>query len=128
MLLGKLIYRRLFHGTVTVTGAIIVIIGWFTLVEYDHFSESERKKIVQSIKRSPIYISLIALMPVGIIINLVGTILGFAWMVIIGATLIFLQGIIVSLLFWKIKRWKGIFLFSVVVALGIFIYVPLFIG
>ncbi|HLR22089.1 MAG TPA: hypothetical protein VK100_00085 [Pseudogracilibacillus sp.] len=114
-------------GTITVTGAIVIITGWFSLVEYDSFSEQKQKQILQQIKRSPAYILLIALMPVGIFINVLGGIFGFLWMIIIGATFIFLQGIIVSLLFWKRKRWKSILLLVVIVALGIFIYIPLFI-
>lgn len=114
-------------GTVTVTGAIVIIIGWFSLVEYDNFPESKRNHIIQKIKRSPAYMGLIALMPGGIIVNLIGSFAGSVWMVILGASLIFLQGIIVSLLFWKRKSWKGIFLLTVIVVLGVFIYIPLFI-
>lgn len=113
-------------GTVTVTGAILIITGWFALVEFDSFSKSERKQIVQKVKSSPVYILLIALMPVGIFINVLGGLFGSLWMVITGASLIFLQGIIVSLLFWKRKRWKSILLLVVIVTLGIFIYIPLF--
>lgn len=115
-------------GTVTVTGAIIIIVGWFTLIEFDTFPESERQQIIQDIKRSPASIVLIALMPVGILINVLGTSLGALWMVVIGASFIFLQGIIISFLFWKRKRWKSIFLFIVIFTLGIFIYIPLFIN
>lgn len=114
-------------STVTVTGAILIITGWFALVEFDSFPESERKQILQRIKGSPTYILLIALMPAGIIINMLGSYSRSLWMVVVGATLIFLQGIIVSLLFWKRKRWKSIVLLAAIVALGIFIYIPLFI-
>ncbi|HLR41668.1 MAG TPA: hypothetical protein VK067_00335 [Pseudogracilibacillus sp.] len=113
-------------GTVTVTGALVIIIGWLSLVEYDNFSESKKEIIKQKIKSSPAYIGLIALMPLGIIINMIGTLLGLVWLIIFGASLIFLQGIIVSLIFWKWKRWKGIFMLVAVVVLGVFIYVPLF--
>lgn len=114
-------------GTITVTGAMVIIIGWFSLVEYDNCPKLEKRQIVQKIKRSPAYIVLIALMPIGIIVNMFGSFVGSAWMVILGASLIFLQGIIVSILFRKRKRWKGLFLLIVIVALGIFIYIPLFI-
>src|SRR5699024_6111601 len=114
-------------GTITVTGAIVIITGWFRLVEYDSFSEQKQKQILQQIKRSPAYKILIALMPVGIFINVVGVIFGFLWMIFISDSFIFLQCIIVSLLFWKRKRWKSILLLFVIVALGIFIYIPLFI-
>ena len=114
-------------GTVTVTGAIIIITGWFALLEYDSFPEAEREKIIQKIKNNPIYIILIALMPIGILVNGLGAFLGSVAMMIIGSTLIFIQGIIVALLFWKRKRWKSILLLVVIVALGVFIYVPLFI-
>src|SRR5699024_7454262 len=113
-------------GTITVTGAIVIITGLFSHCEYDNFSEQKQKQILQQIKRSPAYILLIGLMPVGIFINVLGGIFGFLWMIIIGATFIFLQSIIVSLLFWKRKRWKSILLLVVIVALGIFIYIPLF--
>src|SRR5690625_2928760 len=118
----------LLMGTITVTGAIIIITGWIALVEYDNFPESERKQIIQKIKRSPTLILLIALMPVGILVNVLGRFFGSIWMVVIGASLIFIQGIIVSLLFWKRKRWKSILLLVVIVTLGMFIYIPLFIG
>lgn len=114
-------------GTVSVTGAIIVLTSWFALVEFDSFSEDERKQILQRIKNSPLLILLVALMPLGIIINTLGFYLSFIWMVLIGASFIFIQGIIVSLLFWKRKRWKSILLLVVIIILGIFIYIPLFI-
>lgn len=113
-------------GGITVTGAILIITGWFALVEYDHFTESERKQILHKIKRSPAYISLIALMPVGMLINLLGAYMGSQWTVLVGASLILLQGIIFSLLFWRRKRWKSIMLLSVIVVLGILMYLPLF--
>lgn len=113
-------------GTVTVTGAMIIIIGWVTLIEFDSFPESERQKIMQQIKRSPALILLIALMPVGIIINMLGTSLGILWIVIMGSSFILVQGIIASILLWERKRWKSIFLFTIIVILGIFIYIPLF--
>lgn len=113
-------------GPGAITGTILIITGWFALVEFDHFPESERQEILQKIKRSPAYILLIALMPAGILINMLGVFMGVYWMAIVGASLIFLQGMIVSLLFWKRKRWKSILLFTVIIALGIFIYIPLF--
>src|SRR5699024_9066457 len=116
----------LFMGTVTVTGAIIILTGWFALVEYDSFPEAERKKIIQKIKNSPIYMLLVALMPIGIVVNGLGAAFGSVWMMVLGSTLILIQGIIVALLFWKRKRWKSILLLIVMVGLGIFIYVPLF--
>ncbi len=114
-------------GMVTVTGAIIILVGWFSLVEFDSFSESKRQQVIKKIKGSPAYILLIALMPLGIIINTLGSFFASIWMVIIGASLIFLQGIIVSLLFWNRKRWKSITLLVTIVLLGVFIYIPLFI-
>lgn len=113
-------------GGITVTGAILVITGWFALVEYDHFTEAERKRVLDKIKRSPAHISLIALMPVGVIINLLGAYIGSVTMVVVGASFILVQGIIFSLLFWNRKRWKSILLLSVIAVLGLFIYVPLF--
>lgn len=113
-------------GMITVTGAMVMIIGWLTLIEFDSYPEPERIQIMQRIKKSPIRIILIALMPIGIIINMLGTFSNTLWMVIIGASLIFLQGLIASVLFWKRKRWKSIFLFIVIVGLGVFIYIPLF--
>lgn len=115
-------------GPVTVLGAIIIITGWFALVEYDSFPESERQQIIQRIKNSPLFIFIIALMPVGILINMLGGFTGSLWMVITGASLIFVQGIIVSLLFWNRKRWKSIVLLVAIVTLGIFIYIPFFIA
>ncbi|MFD1708341.1 hypothetical protein ACFSCZ_16635 [Siminovitchia sediminis] len=114
-------------GKFTVTGAILIITAWFALVEFDSFPESKRKQILERIKDSPARILLIALMPIGIIINGLGGFFGSLWMVIIGASFIFLQGIIVSLLFWKRKRWKSILLLTAIVILGSFIYIPLLI-
>lgn len=114
-------------GTVTVTGAIIILTGWFALVEYDSFPEAERKHIIQKIKNNPIYMLLVALMPIGIIVNGLGAVFGSVLLMVLGSTLILIQGIIVALLFWKRKRWKSIVLLVVMIGLGIFIYVPLFI-
>lgn len=114
-------------GPITLTGAIIVIIGWITLVEYDSFPEAERKQIIERIKGSILLILLISLMPVGIIANILGNQFGLLWMSVTGTSLILLQGLIVSMLFWKRKRWKGIFLLVVMVLLGILFYIPLFI-
>ena len=113
-------------GTVTVTGALIIIIGWFSLIEFDSYPESERQQILRKIKESPVYIILLALMPVGILINVIGELTRTGWMVITGASLILLQGFIVSLLLWKRKRWKGIFLLIVTLTLGMVMYIPLF--
>lgn len=113
-------------GNVTVTGAIVIIIGWLSLVEYDNLPEAEKEKRIQKIKSSPAFIGLIGLMPLGIMVNIIGTLLGLVWLILFGASLIFLQGIIVSLLFWKWKRWKGIIMLVAIIVLGVFIYLPLF--
>ncbi|MBB6451100.1 putative membrane protein YqjE [Geomicrobium halophilum] len=113
--------------SMTVTGALLIITGWFALVEFDKFNEEERRDIVQGIKQSPAKILLVALMPAGILINILGGFLLSPFTMMIGSTLIFLQAIIVSLLFWKRARWKSILLFIVVLALGIFIYIPFWI-
>ncbi|MEI3598520.1 MULTISPECIES: hypothetical protein [unclassified Oceanobacillus] len=119
--------REVFHiGSITVLGAIVILTGWFALVEYDQYPESEWKEIVDRIKGSPAAIIAVALMPVGIVINMLGNAIGSLWMVIIGATLIFVQSIIVSLLFWKRKRWKSIVLLFTMIVLGVFLYMPLF--
>ncbi|MFB4161120.1 hypothetical protein ACE1TF_14625 [Geomicrobium sp. JSM 1781026] len=112
---------------ITVTGAILMITGWFALVEFDTFSEEQRKEILQKIKTSPSLILLIGLMPLGILINIGGAFLGSIFLTVSGATLIFIQGMIVSTLILRRKRWKGILLLSVISLLGIFIYIPLFI-
>jgi len=114
-------------GTITITGAIIIVIGWITLIEFDSYPESEREQIIQTIKSSPIYILLIALMPIGILINTLGSFFSLYWMVILGTLLIFLQGIIISILFWNRRRWKSVMLLVVIVILGILIFLPLFI-
>src|SRR5699024_4253788 len=114
-------------GTITVTGAIVIITGWFSLVEYDSFSEQKQKQILQQIKRSPAYILLIALMPVGIFINVFVGIFVFLWMIMICVTVIVLECIILSFVFWNRKRCNSILLFVVIVALVIFIYISFFI-
>jgi len=113
--------------TITVLGAIIILTGWFALVEYDQYPESEQKKIRERIKASPAAIIAVALMPVGILINVLGTFIGSIWLATIGATLIFIQSIIVALLFWKRKRWKSILLLITMIILGVFLYLPLFV-
>ncbi|MBM7633264.1 hypothetical protein [Geomicrobium sediminis] len=113
--------------SITITGTILIITGWFTLVEFDHLSEDERKQLLQKIKSNAWLVLLIALMPVGIILNVIGTWLLFPPLIITGATFIVLQGIIVSVLFMKRKRWKGILLLTVIGVLAIFMYLPLFI-
>src|SRR5690625_2314388 len=112
-------------GQVTITGAMIIIIGWVTLIEFDSYSESKRTQILQTIKGSPVYILLIALMPNGILINVVGSFLDSVWHAIVGASLIFLQRLVISLLFWKHQRWKSILILVDIGVLDIFIYISL---
>jgi len=130
-LVGYIINESIWGGfvmvTFTITGAMIIIIGWIILIEFDSYPEPERKQILQKIKESPTYIILIALMPIGIVINVIGGFFGADLIVITGASLIILQGLIVAILFWKWKRWKSIFLFVVILILGIAMYVPLLI-
>ena len=114
-------------GSFSVLGAIVILTGWFALVEYDQYSEPEKKKIVERIKKSPAAIIVIALRPTGILVNMLGSFIGSSGMVIIGATLIFIQSIIVSLLFWKKKRWKSILLLVAMCILGVILYAPLFV-
>lgn len=114
-------------GSFSVLGGIVILTGWFALVEFDQYPESERKKILERIKSNPVAIILVALMPIGILINVLGTFIGSLWMIITGATFIFVQSIIVSLLFWRKKRWKSILLLSTMLILGFFLYLPLFI-
>lgn len=114
-------------GTTTVTGAIIIITGWIVLIEFDSYPESERSTIIRMIKGSPMYILIIALLPIGIVVNVLGGMLHSIVIMVIGPSLILLQGIIVSAFLWKRKRWKSVFLFAVIVPLGIFIYLPLLI-
>lgn len=113
-------------GSISVLGAIIILTGWFALIEYDQFPESKRTEILKRIRGSPVAIIVIALMPVGILINMLGNFIGSLWMVIIGATMIFIQSIIVSLLFWRRKRWKSIVLLITMILLGIILYMPFF--
>lgn len=114
-------------GTITITGAMIIIIGWITLIEFDSYPESKREQNIKKIMRSPTYIFLIALMPVGILINMLGGFFASSMLVIVGTFLIFLQGVIVSLLLWNRKRWKSITLLVVIIILGAFTLMPLFI-
>lgn len=115
-------------GTVTVTGAMIIIIGWITLVEFDSYSEEQRAKILDNIKSSPAYIMLIALMPIGIFINILGSISTLSWLVSLGTFLILLQGIIIVFILWNRKRWKSILLLIALIMLGSVILIPLFIS
>ncbi|GAK08668.1 hypothetical protein [Geomicrobium sp. JCM 19038] len=47
--------------SITITGTILIITGWLTLVEFDHLSEDERKKLLQKIKSNAWLVMLIAL-------------------------------------------------------------------
>lgn len=114
--------------SISILGVIIILTGWFALVEYDKYPESEQKKIRERIKNSPVAVIAVALMPVGILINVLGSIIGSIWLITTGATLIFIQSIIVSLLFWKRKRWKSILLLATMIILGVFLYLPLFLS
>lgn len=100
-------------GTVTVSGGMIIIIAWITLIEFDQYPEPERMRIMNKIITSPDYLMLAALMPVGIILNTYGTMSNHFWLATSGTTLIFLQGIIIAFLFWNRKRWKSVLLFSI---------------
>src|SRR5699024_9130122 len=119
-------YRRDKMGPITLTGALIIIIGWLTLIEFDSYPDSKRDQIMNDIKRSPALILLIALMALGIFIIALGTYSNSLWMRILGSTLIVSQGIIAAIIFWNRKRWKSVILFVTVIGLGIFIYLPLF--
>lgn len=110
-------------ATVTLTGVIMIITGWIALVEFDSYPESERIQILQKIKKSPAYILLIAFMPIGIVVTVMGSTVESLSMVVLGTALIILQSIIVSFLIGRRKRWKGIMLFVIVVILGLLIYI-----
>lgn len=114
-------------GTITVTGALIVITAWMALIEFDHLTEEERADVMHKIKTNPFYFMTVVLMPVGIIVNLLGTVLGSLSMLLAGTSFIFIQALILSFILWNRTRWKGVFLLLVVLAFGIVIYiVPLY--
>lgn len=105
-------------GSITITGAMIIIIGWMVFIEYDHLPESEREKIIDTLKTNVWYVMLFALMPVGIIVNLIGMNIGSFVTTVVGATMIFVQGLIVSFVLGKRTRWKGVMLFIIILVLG----------
>src|SRR5690625_205816 len=113
-------------GKITVTGAIIIVTAWITLIEYDHLPEEERQKVINAIKTKPKYFLLLSLMPLGILFNVLGTIIRSPSFVLTGATLLILQALFVSFVFWNRTRWKSVFLFIVTIILGVFLYFPLF--
>ena len=113
-------------GKITVTGAIIIVTAWITLIEYDHLPEEERQKVINAIKTKPKYFLLLSLMPLGILFNVLGTIIRSPSLVLTGATLLILQALFVSFVFWNRTRWKSVFLFIVTIILGVFLYFPLF--
>lgn|SRR5690625_266971 len=112
-------------GFVTITGAMIIVIAWVALVEFDSYTDAKRKKVVTDIKNSPFYMFLVSLMPLGIVINLLGSFFNLVWLINLGTFLIFLQGFIIALIFWERKRYKSIVLFTIIIILVIFIYIPL---
>lgn len=109
-------------GNITVTGAMIIIIGWIVFIEYDHLPESEREKVIDAIKTNVWYLMLLLLMPFGIIVNIIGMNIGSFGTTVVGATMIFVQGIIASFILGKRTRWKGVMLFIIMVVLGAFLY------
>lgn len=113
-------------GGFSFLGSMVVLTGWFALIEFDQYPEAEREKILQRVRKSPLAIITIALMPLGIIINFIGTLLGSLIMVVIAAIMIFVQSIVVALLFWKRKRWKSIVLLTTFLIMAVFIFLPLF--
>lgn len=114
-------------GTITATGALVIIIGWFTLIQFDQLNETKRNYVLSQIKQNPKYIILIAMMPIGILVNIIGTVFRLPVVIIIGTTIVIIQGLIIAIIFMKKQRWKGMFLLVVVLVLSLFIYIPLFI-
>lgn len=113
-------------GTVTITGAMIIIIGWLTLIEFDSYPEPKRLRIMDKIKSEPLYMFITALLPLGIILNTLGNFSNTFEVAAIGTGLIFVQAFIIALLFWHRNRWKSYFLFSVI-GLALLSYIYLFI-
>ena len=110
-------------GTMTITGAMIIIIAWLTLIEFDSYPESERIRIMNKIKSEPLYMFIAGLLPLGIILNTLGNFANTIAVAAIGTGIIFIQAFIIALLFWKRKRWKSVLLFSVIgLALLSYIY------
>ena len=101
-------------GSVSVSGAIVFIIAWLTLIEFDSYPESERMRIMNKIKAEPAYFLIAILMPLGIIINLLGNFSNTFLVAAIGTGLIFVQAVIIAFLFWNRKRWKSILLFIII--------------
>ena len=108
-------------SVVSITGAMIIIIMWLTLIEFDNYTEAERTRIIQKIKRTPAYLITVFLMPLGIVINTIGNFSNSFLLATFGSVLIFLQAIIIAALFWNRKRWKSLVLF-IIVGLAILIY------
>lgn len=103
---------------VTVTGALIIIIGWIVFVEFDQLVEKKRRSILDRVKHSPFWVMTISLMPLGILVHIFGTLIQMEFLRLFGTLLIFLQALIVAIFFWRYKRWKSIFLFIVIFILG----------
>jgi len=103
-----------------------MLTGWFALVEYDRYSEEEKKKIVAWVKESFGMMFIIILMPLGLILYFFGVLFAATWLEILGATSIFSQSILVSLLFWKQNRWKSAILLIGMMVLGTFLFMPFF--
>lgn len=110
---------------VSITGAMIIIIIWLTLIEFDNYPEAEQARIIQKIKHTPAYLLTVLLMPLGIVINTMGNFSNIFSLATLGTALIFLQAIIIAALFWKRKRWKSLVLF-IIVGLAMLVYFYLF--
>lgn len=115
-------------GPISIVGAMIIIIVWFTLIEYDYLTETEQTKIKTKIKQRPLYMTILLLMPLGIIINILGGLLRSVSLTTLGATLIFLQGLIIAYWFIKRNNKKAIAMFLIIFLLGIFLYMPFFLS
>lgn len=107
-------------GTVTVTSAILLITAWTALIEFDSYSEEKRTRIIEKIKITPLYWLIIALLPLGIIVSSTGTMIGSVSLHLVGASLIFIQSLIIAVFLWKESPWKSVMLF-ILIGLGIFL-------
>lgn len=112
-------------GSITVTSAILLITAWTVLIEFDSYSEEKRRGIIEKIKSSPLYWVIIAFLPLGIVINGIGAMVGSGLFLLLGASFIVLQSLIIAAFLWNVTRWKSMMLFIIIIGLGLVLYIPL---
>src|SRR5699024_4522080 len=112
-------------GSITVTSAILLITAWTALIEFDSYSEENKRSIIETIKMTQLYWLIIALLPLVLVINGIGVIIGSSQLLLLAASMILIQSLIIAAILWNATAWKGIMLFIIIIGLGLVLFLPL---